>query len=153
MDSSTSIEPTASLRKPMCAYESTSSIPSNIEQKNQKRSSSNTRVIVMARRSLFCLMLTTFAQRQWLGLSLISNHRLHGLVDDPKDYDNAHSLWSWRKIPRVLRGETTTTINPTTTNFLSTPVTETMENEKDDRKIAKNINGNAYRKPNENESA
>jgi len=72
MDSSISIEPIISLDASMCTRESTATSSPNQEEKKDERRSRTPVTLLGARKSLFCLILTTFAHRQWLCHSLIT---------------------------------------------------------------------------------
>jgi len=76
MDSTTSIEPITSQHELMCPHESTNIAHTNLKEKKQKPSSRIRVICFVARKSVLCLILTTFAHRQWLCHSLTTKSSL-----------------------------------------------------------------------------
>lgn len=72
MDSSTSIEPIVSLHASMCTRVSTNTTSPNPEERKDRRRRGTLVKLPGGRKSFFCLILTTFAHRQWLCHSMIT---------------------------------------------------------------------------------
>lgn len=72
MESSTSIEPIESLHMSVDGRDSTSSTSPNPDDRRREKRDRTSVKFLVGRKYLFCLILTTFAHRQWLCHSLIT---------------------------------------------------------------------------------